>query len=61
MQVQSLGQEDPLQEEMETHSSIILGWKKSMTEVQAGYSPWGSKELDMIEWLSMQGLSISWA
>ena len=60
MQVRSLGEEDLLEEEMETHSSIILGWKNPWTEVQVGYSPWGSKKLDMTEWLNMQGLSISW-
>ena len=49
MQVRSLGEEDPLEEEMETHSSIILGWKNPWTEVQVGYSPWGSKKLDMTE------------
>ena len=31
MRVQSLGQEDPLEEEMEIHSSI-LAWKISQTE-----------------------------
>ena len=31
MQVQSLGQEDPLEEEMATHSNI-LAWKISRTE-----------------------------
>ena len=31
MQVQSLGQEDPLEEEMATHSSI-LAWEISWTE-----------------------------
>ena len=37
-QVQSLGQEDPLEEEMATHSSI-LAWKKvSWTEEPCGLS-----------------------
>ena len=31
MQVQSLGQEDPLEQEMATHSSV-LAWKISWTE-----------------------------
>ena len=31
IQVQSLGQEDPLEEEMETHSSILT-WKIPWTE-----------------------------
>ena len=46
IQVQSLGQEDPLEEEMTTHSSI-LAWRIPWTESLAGYSPWGCKELDM--------------
>ena len=45
-QVQSLGREDALEEEMETYSSI-LAWKIPRT--LAGYSPWGCKELDMTE------------
>ena len=48
MQVQSLGQEDPLEKEMATHSSI-LAWEILWTEEPASYSPWGSKELDMTE------------
>ena len=35
MQVQSLGQEDPLEEEMTTHSSI-LAWKIPWTEKPGG-------------------------
>ena len=34
-QVQSLGQEDPLEEEMATHSSI-LAWKIPWTEEAGG-------------------------
>ena len=48
MQVQSLGQEDPLEEGMETHSSIIA-WKIPWTRSLAGYSPWGRGESDMTE------------
>ena len=44
----SLGQEDPLEEEMVTHSSI-LAWKLPWTEEPVGYSPWGPKELDITE------------
>ena len=40
--VQSLGQEDLLEEEMASHSSI-LAWKIPWSLV--GYSPWGLKEL----------------
>ena len=49
--VQSLGQGDPLDEEMATHSSI-LAWEISWTEKSSGYSPKGLKESDT-EWLSM--------
>ena len=48
MLVQSLGGEDPLEEEMATHSSI-LAWKIPWTEELAGCSPLGSKELDTTE------------
>ena len=44
-QVQSLGGEDPLEEEMAIHSSI-LAWEIPWTEDLAGYSPWGGKESD---------------
>ena len=47
MRVQSLSQEDPLDEETATHSSI-LAWKIPWTE-ESVYSPWGHKESDMIE------------
>ena len=40
--VQSLGQEDPL-EEMATHSSI-LAWKIPWEKSLEGYSPWGGKD-----------------
>ena len=47
-QVRSLGQEDPLEKEMATHSSI-LAWEIPWTEESAGYSPWGQKESDITE------------
>ena len=47
-QVQTLGQEGPLEEGMATHSSI-LAWRIHGQRSLAGYSPWGHKELDMIE------------
>ena len=49
-QVQSLGQEDPLEKEMATHSSI-LAWKIPWTGSLVGYSSWGRKESDMTEQL----------
>ena len=48
--VQSLVQEDPLEEEMATHSSI-LAWKIPWTEETGG--PWGRKELETTEWVRM--------
>ena len=49
-QLQFLGWEDPLEEEMATHSSI-LAWRIPMDK-EAWHSPWGCKELDMTERLS---------
>ena len=40
--VRSLGQEDPLEKEMATHSSI-LAWKSHGQRSLGGYSPWGCK------------------
>ena len=37
--VQSLGQEDPLERGMATHSSAIA-WRIPWTEEPVGYSPW---------------------
>ena len=52
MQVRSLGWEDPLEEEMATHSSILF-WKLSwMEEPGTLCSPWGHKELDTTKQLS---------
>ena len=42
MQVQSLSWEDPLENEIATHSSI-LAWKSHGQRSLAGYSPWGHK------------------
>ena len=38
-----LGQEDPLEKGMATHSSI-LAWEIPWTEEPGGYSPWDHKE-----------------
>ena len=51
IRVQSLGWEDPLEEKMATHSSI-LAWESHGQRSLAGYSPWGPKELDTTERLS---------
>ena len=48
-QVQSLGWEDRLEKGMATHSSI-LAWRNPHGQRSlVGYSPWGCKELDMME------------
>ena len=49
--VRFLGQEDPLQEGVATHSSI-LAWRTHEQRSLAGPSPWGHRELDMTERLS---------
>ena len=50
----ALGQEDPLEKGMATHSSI-LAWRIPMDRGRnlVGYSPWGGKELDTTEWLKL--------
>ena len=49
MQVRSLGWEDPLEEEMTIHTSI-LGWRIPWTEEPGRqHSPWGRKESDFTE------------
>ena len=42
----SLGWEEPLEEEMATHSHI-LAWRISWTHSFVGYRPWGRKESDV--------------
>ena len=50
--VRSLGWEDPLKKGTATHSNILAS-KVPCTEELTGYSPWGCKELDTTEWLSL--------
>ena len=50
--VQSLGQKDPLEEEMATHSSILAGESHGRRSL-AGYSPRGHKESDTTERLTL--------
>ena len=49
--VRALGQEDPLEKEMATHSSI-LAQRIPWTEEPVGYSPRGRKESDTTERLN---------
>ena len=51
-QVWSLGQEDLLEKEMATHSSV-LAWRIHRERSQVGYSPEGHKESDMTERLTL--------
>ena len=46
--VRSLGQEDPLEKEMATHSST-LAWKVTWTEEHGGLQSMGLKESDTTE------------
>ena len=46
----TLGQEDPLEKEMATHSSI-LAWRIPWVSL-VGYSPLGHKVSDMAKWLT---------
>ena len=47
--IQSLGQEEPLEKGMDSHSSI-LAWRIPRTEEPGKlYSPWCHKESDMTE------------
>ena len=48
MQVQSLGQEDPLEESVKTHSSI-LAWEIPRKEEPGRLESPGHKESDMTE------------
>ena len=53
MGVQSLGQEDPLEEEIAIHSSI-LAWRIPWAEEPGGLcSSWGHKELDTTKQLTL--------
>ena len=51
--VQSLGQEDPLEEEMATHSSILT-WEIRCTEDSGGLHLWGHKESHTSEQTHME-------
>ena len=51
-QVRSLDREDPLEEEIATHSSILAGESHGQRSL-AGYSPWSHKELDDTEQLTL--------
>ena len=52
MQVLSLGPQDPLEEDMATHSSILF-WRIPWTEEPGGLQSMGRKELDTTEPLTL--------
>ena len=54
----SLGWEDALEEGMATHSRVLPGESHRQRSL-VGYSPWGPKELDTIERLTLSLLHIS--
>ena len=56
--VRSLGWEDPLEEGMATHSSILAGKSHGQRSL-AGYIPWGHREPDTTECLSTYSLIAS--
>ena len=57
--VQFLGQEDPLEEEMAIHSSMIIVKSHGQRSL-VGYSPWGCKELDVTEQEHTNTYTHSW-
>ena len=52
IRVQHLSWEDPLEKGMVTHSSI-LAWRIPWTKELEGHSPWGRKESDTTELLTL--------
>ena len=52
MGFQSLGQEDPQEEEMVIHPVFLPGKSHGQRSLE-GYGLWGHKELDMTELLTM--------
>ena len=57
--VRSLAWEDPLEEGIAMHSSI-LAWRIPMDRRAWGYSPWGRKDSDITEWLSIGVDNATW-
>ena len=54
--IQSLGQEDPLQKGLATHSNTLPGEFHGQRSL-VYYSPWGCKESDTTEGLTVSTLS----
>ena len=58
-QVRSLGQEDPLEKELATHSSI-LAWEILWPEEPGGLQSVGYEESDMTEGLKLESDYLPW-
>ena len=58
MWVQSLSGEDPLEKEMATHSGILAWTRGHGQRSLTGYSPWGRKESDTTEQLSLHTCAV---
>ena len=58
MRAQSLGREDPLMKGTATHSRILAGEFHGQ-RILADYNPWGHKELDMTEQLTLGSCKLS--
>ena len=56
-QVRTLGQEDPLEKWMATHS-CILAWRVPRTEEPGGLQSMGSQSIDTTEWQTLSELSV---
>ena len=59
--VRSLGQEDPLEESMATHTNILAWRIPGPQRSLVGYRPWGCKELDTTEVTWQQQQRHRWA
>ena len=51
-QIRSLGQEDPLEKEMQPIPVFLLGESHGERSLE-GYNAWGRKELDMTEHMAL--------
>ena len=58
-QVKFLGWEDPLEEEMATHPSSLARESRQQRSL-VGYSPWGLRESDMTERLTLYWALEKW-
>ena len=57
--IQSLGQEDPLEKRMATHSNI-LAWRIPWTEESGGLQSIGSQSQTRLKWLSTNTYDNIW-